>query len=102
MIISKADVHKHLGIWLDSTLSWDSHIDNICAKANRVLGLIRRTFGTKNKKGIEVAFQALVLPSLEYGCPVWNPHLKKHIHGCFGIGAKETFPTYLWLVVTLC
>ncbi len=47
-ILSKVSVHKHLGIWLENTLSWDSHGNNTCAKSNRVLGLIRRTFTAKN------------------------------------------------------
>jgi hypothetical protein len=50
--------HKHLGIWLQSSLSWEYHISSICGRANRILGLIRRTFGYKNRKGVEVAFKA--------------------------------------------
>ncbi len=49
------------GIWLENTLFWDSHVSNICAKfiRRRALGLLRRTFTTKNRKGIEVAFKLL-------------------------------------------
>lgn len=57
----------------------NSHVNNICAHANRVLGLIRKSFGIKNKEGIEIAFKALVLPIMEYGCQVWNPELRRHI-----------------------
>ena len=65
-------------LWLESSLSWDYHINSICAKANKVLGLIKRTFGYSNKTGIKTAFKALVIPILEYACPVWNPYLVKH------------------------
>ena len=30
------------------------------------------------KTGINTAFKALVIPILEYACPVWNPYLVKH------------------------
>ena len=68
----------YLGLWLESSLSWDYHINSTCAKASKVLGLIKRTFGFSNKTGIKTAFKALVIPILEYACPVWNPYLVKH------------------------
>ena len=89
-VAPKVSVHKHLGIWLEQTLSWDNHINNICVKASRVLGLIKRTFATKNRQGIEIAFKVLVLPVLEYGCPVWNPYLQKHIHALESIQRRAT------------
>ena len=89
-IVPKVSVHKHLGIWLEETLSWDNYINNICAKASRVLGLIKRTFTTENWQGIEIAFKVLVLPVLEYGCPVWNPYLQKHIHALESIQRRAT------------
>ena len=49
-------------------------------KANRVLGLIRRTFGPKDPVAIRTTFNALVRSLLEYSCPVWNSYLVKHIH----------------------
>ena len=78
ILLPEVDHHKHLGLWLESSLSWDYHINSICAKANKVLGLIKRTFGYSNKTGIKTAFKALVIPILEYACPVWNPYLVKH------------------------
>ena len=82
--------HKHLGIWLQNSLSWDYHINSICAKANRFLGLVRRTFDTKDPTAIKTAFRALVRPILEYGCPVWNPYLAKHIHKIESIQRRAT------------
>ena len=46
--LSAVDKHKHLGIWIESSLRWDPHINFIVGKANRVLGLIRRTFRSKD------------------------------------------------------
>ena len=57
-------------------MSWDYHINYICAKANKVRGLIRRTFGQKNSEGVSTAYKTFVRPILEYGCQLWNPYLR--------------------------
>ena len=63
--LSAVDKHKHLGIWIESSLRWDAHINDIVGKANRVLGLIRRTFGPKDPVAIKTTVNALVRPILE-------------------------------------
>jgi hypothetical protein len=70
--LKAVDHHKHLGIWLQKSLSWDCHVNAICAKANRILGLIRRSFGNKNPTAVKTAFLALVRPILEYASPIWS------------------------------
>ena len=78
--LAAVDQRKHLGVWLESFLFWNYHINSICAKAKKLLGLIiRRTFGYSNKSRIAIAFKSLVKPILEYACPAWNPHLVKHV-----------------------
>ena len=87
---SAVDHHKHLGVWLESSLSWDYHINYMCAKANKVLGLIRRTFGSNNPEGVSTAYKTLVRPILEYGCQVWNPYLVKYIKSIESIQRRAT------------
>ena len=72
-------------IYLHS-LSWDYDINYICAKANKVLGLIRRTFGPNNSEGV----LTLVRPILEYGCQACNPNLAKHIKSTEWIQRRAT------------
>ena len=85
--LSAVDKHKHLGIWIESSLRWDAHRQG---KANRVLGLIRRPFGPKDPVAIKTDFNALVRPILEYSCPVWNPYLVKHVHSIESIQRRAT------------
>ena len=77
--LSAVDHRKHLGFWLESSLSWDYHMNYICAKANKVPGLIRRNFGPNNSEGVSTAYKTLVRPILEHVCQVWNPYLVEHI-----------------------
>jgi len=88
--LSIANKHKHLGIWIKSSLRWDSHINCIVGTANRVLGLIRRTFGSKDPVVVKTAYNVSVRPILEYACPVWNPHLVKHIYSIESIQRRAT------------
>ncbi|XP_033646487.1 uncharacterized protein LOC117305719 [Asterias rubens] len=71
--------HPYLGLTLTSNLSWQSHIDIITAKANRMLGLIRRNLRGCSRKLRQQAYLSLVRPHLEYCSTVWNPHTKKNI-----------------------
>ena len=63
---------KYLGVTIANDLKWNTHVSNICTKANRTLGFLRRTLFScpKNVKG-------MVRPILEYGSSVWDPHTGK-------------------------
>jgi hypothetical protein len=77
------DTSQHstfLGVQISSDLSWDQHITNIAAKANRSLGFVRRNLQRCPEKVKEQAYVALVRPHLEYACCAWDPYLKKHIN----------------------
>ena len=49
------------------------------SKANKVLGLIKRTVGTANPATFSTLYISLVRPILEYATPVWSPYLVKDI-----------------------
>ena len=71
---------KYLGLLISSDLSWSSHIDNICSKAKRILGLLyRRFYRQSNEQTLRQLYVSLVWPHLEYAAPVWSPHLHKDI-----------------------
>ena len=40
--------NKHLRVLLSKDLSWNSHIFAVVAKSNRLLGLLKRTFGKRS------------------------------------------------------
>ena len=67
---------KDLGITFESNGSFDKHIDNTVLKANRNLGIIKRTFQQIDQEMLVVLYKSLVRPILEYGSQVWSP-LKK-------------------------
>lgn len=72
-------VEKDLGILVDNQLNFDQHITTQASKANKVMGVIRRSFTHLDQHNFKLLYKALVRPHLEYGHAVWYPHLRKHI-----------------------
>lgn len=59
---------------MDNTLTFDRHLINTVAKANKVLGsLLRTSKDFHNDYTMVKLFNALVRPILEYGSIVWDP-----------------------------
>ena len=58
-------------------LSWSNYVDAIVNKTNKVVGLLKRTVGSKNRESFSMLYKSLVRPILEYACPVWSPYLVK-------------------------
>ena len=57
---------KYHGVTITNDLKWNTHVSNICTKANRTLGFLRRDVK-------ESAYKGLVRPILQYGSSVWDP-----------------------------
>ena len=70
---------KYLGVILDSKLTFNQHVESICAKATRILNLCRRNLSMCPPATREIAYKALVRPQLEYASTAWNPHTLKNI-----------------------
>ena len=70
---------KYQGLTIQSNIGWDRHIDSMCAKANRMLGYLRRNLKIGSRKVKESAYKAMIRPILEYVSSVWDTHTKKNI-----------------------
>jgi hypothetical protein len=70
---------KDLGIIIDCRLKFDSHINSIVNRSNRMMGIIRRTFDRLEPQVFRPLFTTLVRPILEYGQAIWSPFQRGHI-----------------------
>ncbi|XP_072030812.1 uncharacterized protein [Amphiura filiformis] len=77
--LSVVSNHPYLGVSISNKLNWNSHIQNICAKANRSLGFIKRNLYSCNQSTKLTAYRSLVRPQVEYSSSVWDPHTKTNI-----------------------
>ena len=80
VVIVKSASTKYLGVTISHNLNWNQHCDNICNKANSMLGLLRRVLSDCSMDVKSKAYTTLVRPQLEYACSVWNPYTKRNIH----------------------
>ena len=83
-------VEKDLGVFVDPGLTFEAHINNTVLKANRLSGLLIHTITNKSKEIMVPLFKSLVRPVLEYGNPVWSPHLRKNIDLVEGVQRRFT------------
>ena len=69
---------KFLGVTLSNNLSWSEHVNNICLRSKRQLGLIHRHFHVAPRVAQERLYVSTVLPYLDYCTSVWDPHHQKN------------------------
>jgi hypothetical protein len=70
----------------DYSLKWDTHINNILAKANKSLVFLRRNISKFPEEIKKRAYQAIVRPNVEYASSAWDPHQENH---CLGHGPSR-------------
>ncbi|MES9882686.1 MAG: hypothetical protein ABW185_17605, partial [Sedimenticola sp.] len=70
--------YVYLGVTTTNNLRWDIHISNICTKANKTLGFLRRNLKIASTANKEQAYFTLVRPLIEYASPVWDPYTDPH------------------------
>ena len=67
---------RDLEIQISSDLKWKTHISTIVSKANKVIGLLLKTFTSRDSDLWKMLYISLVRPHLEFASTVWNPYLK--------------------------
>ena len=78
--LSSVQHEKDLGVIIDTKLTFRDHVAAIAGKANRILGMIRRTFQFLDQNTFITLDKALVRPHLEYASTVWSPRFKRDMN----------------------
>ena len=68
---------KYLGIAISKDMTWNTHINNITPKANKIIGFLRRNLPIQNTVAKTLAYKSMVRSNLEYCASVWSPHTEK-------------------------
>ena len=76
-VLEHVTSYDYLGVRLTSKLNWKEHCDKTSNKANRSLGLVKRTLKPCTPEVKERAYKALIRPLLEYASAAWNPHTNR-------------------------
>ena len=70
--ITRKTEHKHLGILLDSKLSFRSHVSEAIMKARRGIGLIRHLSQYVSRDVLDQMYKLYVRPHLDYGDIIYH------------------------------
>jgi hypothetical protein len=70
--IKKVNHHKHLGLIVSQDLTWNEHIIEISAKANKRLGVLRSLKHKLDRHSLEKIYLGFIRPILEYGDVIWD------------------------------
>jgi hypothetical protein len=71
---------KYLGCTISADIKWNDHIRNICNKANKTIGFLKRNLNINNSKIKETSYKSLVRPTVEYASSVWDPYHQNNKH----------------------
>ena len=84
-------IHRDLGVLMSSDLNWSPHMDHICSKAYKLLGLLRRTFSSScSPHAKKTLYLCLVRSQLTFCSQIWRPHLHKDIKSLERVQRRAT------------
>ena len=72
--ISFVDNHKHLGVTLNNTRQWHSHVENIVNSASKILAIMRKLKYSIRRNALNQMYMYMsnLLPVVEYVSVVWD------------------------------
>jgi hypothetical protein len=88
-VLESVDKVNNMRVTISDDLKWESHINNICGKANKTLGFLRRNVNIGSTSVKAQACKSLVRPSLEYACSVWVGNCIHHDKACISTSIFE-------------
>ena len=75
--LKPSEIEGDLGVQIDNCLQFTKHAETQINKANRILGLIRRSYVYLDKDSMRYLFTALVRPHLEFANCAWGPYYER-------------------------
>ena len=65
--IIKVENTKFLGIFIDEKLNWGSHLDYLCSKLAKSVGLLKVAFLYMSRSVLMTMFHAFIMSHVRYG-----------------------------------
>ena len=59
---------------ISNQCTFNEHVSNVCARANRFLGLMKKVFVSRNKSVLLPVYKSHVRSILEFGSILWHPY----------------------------
>ena len=78
-VLELQDSTQYLGVDVQSSLSWKTHIDRISKKSHSMLGFLRRNLRSCSEETKANVYFSMVRSNLEYCSAGWSPNHKDQI-----------------------
>ena len=79
LALEPCDHVKDLGITVSKDLSYHKHIENITSAAAKRFYIATSCFRSTSILVHRLILKAFIIPSLEYGSVIWNPHSRHEL-----------------------
>ena len=71
-VLNKVESTKFLGVHIDGNLSWTKHVDILCTKISKNVGVMNRLKFFLSKTTLLTLYNSLILPYLNYAILAWG------------------------------
>ena len=88
--LETSNSEKDLGVFVDNELKFHVHTAAATKKANQIVGVIKRSYESRDPKTITMLYKAMVRPHLEYGNAIWGPFYQADIKAVEAVQHRVT------------
>ena len=74
ILVQRRTVQKHLGVYLDEKLNFNTHITEKIGKASKGIGVIKKLFKSLPRNALLTIYKSFVSPHLDYGDIAYDRH----------------------------
>ena len=79
-LVNSMAPQKHLGMILESKLSFENHLQSVFSRVNKIIGLLRIFQPTLPRKSLVTTYKSFNRPHLDYGDVVYDRAFNKSFH----------------------
>ncbi|XP_071951960.1 uncharacterized protein [Antedon mediterranea] len=89
-VLDTTSAEKDLGVYVTSDFKVSTQVSKVAAKANSIVGRIRKSFTYMDKQMFMSLYTSLVRPVMEYAVQAWSPYLQQDINKLEKIQQRAT------------
>ena len=78
--IKQVPSQKHLGMYLDTKLNFQEHLNNVLSKVNKTIGLWRKLQAFLPRQSLVTVYKAFIRPHLDYGNIIYDQTYNESFH----------------------
>ena len=78
-VIEQVSSHKILGVFIDSQMNYELHINELCKKLSKRIGLLKHISPFLKQPQRETYYHGVIKPTLLYGSMIWNSCIVEHL-----------------------